>query len=247
MLLHAPPMDTTLVNLVLADAPEVQVKSLRTGIPELDDAICGGLRTGITELWGEAGAGKTTIMLHVIAGQQAAGRHVTLIDTEHTFDPIYAHRLGVDLRQLRLLQPYSTLEAAEAVTALLKGGSLDLLALDSIAAMPADQIGVRLEEEVEKYLVRWCHLSHRHGIPILVTNHVIDGDRDGRVCFGDNREPAGGLSLRHYVNLSIRILRQRGQSEESRFSLRFSKARQAVLRAGLDLRLAHGASAGAGR
>jgi recombination protein RecA len=245
MLLHAP-MDTMPANLFLADAPEVQVKSVRTGIPALDDAIC-GLRTGITELWGEAAAGKTTIMLHIIAGQQATGRQVTLVDTEHTFDPIYAQSLGVDLRQLRLMQPHSTLEAAEAVTALLKSGRLDLLALDSIAAMPADQIGVRREEEVEKYLARWCHLSHRRGIPILMTNHVIDAEQDGRICFGDNREPAGGLSLRHYVNLSIRVLRQRGQSEESRFSLRFSKARQAVLRGGLDLRLAHGAGAGAER
>ncbi|MBU2831483.1 DNA recombination/repair protein RecA, partial [Acidithiobacillus ferriphilus] len=108
-----------------------------TGSLGLDLALgVGGLPRGrVVEIYGPESSGKTTLTLHAIASCQAAGGTAAFIDAEHALDPGYAHKLGVDLENLLISQPDTGEQALEIADMLVRSGAVDLIVIDSVAAL----------------------------------------------------------------------------------------------------------------
>jgi recombination protein RecA len=121
----------------MGEAHSMQVESIPTGSIALDLALgIGGLpRARITEIYGPESSGKTTLALHVIAEAQQAGGMAAYIDAEHALDPVYAARLGVDLEELLISQPDTGEQALEIVEALVRSNAIDVIVIDSVAAL----------------------------------------------------------------------------------------------------------------
>ncbi|MEI6287870.1 MAG: DNA recombination/repair protein RecA, partial [Bacillota bacterium] len=118
-------------------AGKMNVETISTGMLTLDIALgVGGLPRGrIVELYGPESSGKTTVSLHVIAEAQRLGGIAAFIDAEHALDPIYAGKLGVDVDNLLISQPDSGEQALEIVEALVRSGAIDVIVVDSVAAL----------------------------------------------------------------------------------------------------------------
>ena len=122
----------------LGDAQaRMNVEVLPTGILPLDVALgVGGIPRGrIIEIYGPESSGKTTVTLHMIAETQKNGGIAAFIDAEHALDPIYAQHLGVDIDNLLISQPDNGEQALDIVEALVRSGALDLIVVDSVAAL----------------------------------------------------------------------------------------------------------------
>src|SRR5947208_14878201 len=120
-----------------AEAAAVQVETIPTGALSLDLALgVGGVPRGrIVEIFGPESSGKTTLVYHIIAEAQELGGICAFIDTEHAIDPIYAKRIGVDVDELLVSQPDYGEQALEIVDVLVRSGAVDLVAIDSVAAL----------------------------------------------------------------------------------------------------------------
>ncbi len=114
-----------------------QVEAISTGAISLDLALgIGGIPKGrITEIYGPESSGKTTLCLHIIAEAQKAGGIAAFVDAEHAFDPSYALKLGVDVDNLYISQPDMGEQALEIVEALVRSGGVDVVVIDSVAAL----------------------------------------------------------------------------------------------------------------
>ncbi|MGH3545325.1 MAG: ATPase domain-containing protein, partial [Mycobacteriales bacterium] len=121
----------------LGDEGRVPIAVIPTGSIGLDIALgIGGLPRGrIVEIFGPESSGKTTVALHAVASAQAAGGIVAFIDAEHALDPDYAKALGVDTDALLVSQPDTGEQALEIADMLIRSGALDLLVIDSVAAL----------------------------------------------------------------------------------------------------------------
>ena len=121
----------------LGQANTMQVDAIPTGSMTLDLALgIGGVPRGrIVELYGPESSGKTTVALHIAAEAQKQGGEVAFIDVEHALDPVYARALGVDIDNLLVSQPDSGEQALEIAEALVRSGAIDVLIVDSVAAM----------------------------------------------------------------------------------------------------------------
>ena len=121
----------------MGEANAVQIDSIPTGSIALDLALgIGGVPRGrITEIYGPESSGKTTLALHIIAQAQKLGGLAAYIDAEHALDPIYAGRLGVDLEELLISQPDTGEQALEIVDTLVKSAAIDVIVIDSVAAL----------------------------------------------------------------------------------------------------------------
>ncbi len=121
----------------MGEAHSMQVEAIPTGSIALDLALgIGGLpRARITEIYGPESSGKTTLALHVIAEAQKIGGMAAYIDAEHALDPIYSARLGVDLGELLISQPDTGEQALEIVEALVRSNAIDVIVIDSVAAL----------------------------------------------------------------------------------------------------------------
>ena len=117
--------------------PSQDMAYISTGSIELDMALgIGGIPKGrVTEIFGPEASGKTTLALHIIANSQKEGGTVAFIDAEHALDPIYARALGVNTEELLLSQPDNGEQALEICEILLKSGALDVIVIDSVAAL----------------------------------------------------------------------------------------------------------------
>src|SRR5262249_42296684 len=115
----------------------LEVETIPTGSISLDLALgVGGLPRGrVVEVFGPESSGKTTIALQVIARAQAAGGAAAFIDAEHALDPVYAHKLGVDIDNLLVSQPDHGEQALEITNALVATGAIDVVVVDSVAAL----------------------------------------------------------------------------------------------------------------
>ena len=115
----------------------MQVEAISTGSVSLDVALgIGGVPRGrIVEIYGPESSGKTTIALHVIASAQKKGGEAAFIDAEHALDPVYAKALGVDTDSLLVSQPDTGEQALEIAEALVRSGAIDVLVVDSVAAL----------------------------------------------------------------------------------------------------------------
>ncbi|HHF6577888.1 DNA strand exchange and recombination protein [Haemophilus influenzae] len=121
----------------LGDTKTLDVESISTGSLGLDVALgIGGLPMGrIVEIFGPESSGKTTLTLSVIAQAQKAGKTCAFIDAEHALDPIYAAKLGVDVKELFVSQPDNGEQALEICDALVRSGAIDVIIVDSVAAL----------------------------------------------------------------------------------------------------------------
>ena len=121
----------------LGQTEALHVDAIPTGSIALDAALgIGGLPRGrIVEIYGPESSGKTTLALHCVAQAQKAGGYAAFIDVEHALDPVYARALGVDVDSLLVSQPDTGEQALEITEALVRSGAIDIIVIDSVAAL----------------------------------------------------------------------------------------------------------------
>ena len=125
----------------LGDKPEMQVDAIPTGSLALDAALgIGGVPKGrIIEIYGPESSGKTTLALHIVAQAQKKGGEVAFVDAEHALDPDYAAAIGVDIDNMLVSQPDTGEQALEITDALVRSGAVDVVVVDSVAALTPRQ------------------------------------------------------------------------------------------------------------
>lgn len=208
----------------LGDRPKVGVDAISTGSIGLDAALgVGGLPRGrIIEIFGPESSGKTTLSLHVIAEAQKAGGICAFIDAEHAMDPEYSKRLGVKVNELLISQPDTGEQALEIVDSLVRSGKLDVIVVDSVAALtPKDEI----EGDMGAYHVgkqaRLMSQALRKLTAIVAKSKTIvifinQIRMQIGVMFGNPETTPGGKALKFYtsVRLDIRRIAQIKKGEE---------------------------------
>ena len=191
----------------------MQVDSIPTGSLSLDMALgIGGLPKGrIIEIYGPESSGKTTLALHCIAEAQKKGGYAAFIDVEHALDPIYASALGVDTDQLLVSQPDTGEDALEIAEALVRSGAIDIIVVDSVAAlapkaeiegdMGASHVGLqaRLMSQALRKLAG--SISKLNCVAIFI-NQLRE--KVG-VMFGNPETTPGGRALKFYASVRIDI------------------------------------------
>ncbi len=197
----------------LGDARYKKVDVISTGSISLDLALgIGGLPRGrIIEIYGPESSGKTTVCLHVIAEAQKLGGEVAFIDAEHALDPIYAKKLGVDIDKLLLAQPDSGEQALEILEALARSGALDVIIVDSVAALVpkaeiAGEMGdshvgahARLMSQALRKLT--SVISHSNAVVIFI-NQIRE--KVG-VIYGSPEVTTGGRALKFFSSVRIDV------------------------------------------
>ena len=121
----------------MGDQGEQDIPSISSGSIALDVALgIGGFPKGrIVEIYGPESSGKTTLAIHAVAEAQKAGGIAAIVDAEHAFDPYYARKLGVDIDELLISQPDNGEQALEIADNLIRSGALDIVVIDSVAAL----------------------------------------------------------------------------------------------------------------
>ena len=121
----------------LGESTHLNIETIPTGALGLDIAlgVGGGPRGRVVEIFGPESSGKTTVALHIIAEAQKAGGEAAFIDAEHALDPTYAKNLGVDIDSLIVSQPDTGEQALEIAEALVRSGAIDVIVVDSVAAL----------------------------------------------------------------------------------------------------------------
>ena len=137
--------------MILGDKPDIIPEIIDSGSLAINKAlgINGWPKGRVIEIYGPESSGKTTIALHAIAEVQKSGGVAAFIDAEHSIDPIYAKNLGVDINNLILSQPDSGEQALEIVDCLAKTGALDLIVVDSVAALvPEAELNGEMRDQI---------------------------------------------------------------------------------------------------
>src|SRR5467141_2660227 len=193
--------------------PEVQVVS--TGSLALDIALgVGGLPRGrVVEVYGPESSGKTTLVYHVIAEAQRRGGICAFIDAEHAMDPAYAKKIGVNIDELLVSQPDSGEQALEIAELLIRSGALDVVAIDSVAALtPKAEIEGEMGDShvglqarlMSQALRKLAGTLNRTDTICLFTNQLRE--KIG-VMFGNPETTPGGRALRFYSSVRLDIRR----------------------------------------
>lgn len=201
--------------LRLGDKQENKVEAISTGALSLDLALgVGGLPKGrIVECYGHESSGKTTLALHVIANAQRAGGICAFIDAEHALDPSYARRIGVNLDDLIVSQPNSGEEALTICLELVKSGALDVVVVDSVAALtPQAEIDgdmgdahVGLQARLMSQAMRKITATLAQTKTLCIfTNQVRE--KIG-VMFGNPETTPGGKALKFYASCRLQVQR----------------------------------------
>ena len=201
--------------LRLGDAGDKSVEAIPTGALSLDLALgVGGLPRGrIVECYGHESSGKTTLALHVVANAQKAGGTAAFIDAEHALDPGYARKIGVNLDDLVVSQPNSGEEALTICEQLVKSGAVDVVVVDSVAALTPQaeidgEIGdahVGLQARLMSQAMRklTATLAQTNTLCIF-TNQVRE--KIG-VMFGNPETTPGGKALKFYASCRLQVQR----------------------------------------
>ena len=201
--------------LRLGDAADKSIEAIPTGCLALDMALgVGGLPRGrIVECYGHESSGKTTLALHVVANAQKAGGTAAFIDAEHALDPGYARKIGVNLDDLIVSQPNSGEEALTICEQLVKSGAVDVVVVDSVAALTPQaeidgEIGdahVGLQARLMSQAMRklTATLAQTNTLCIF-TNQVRD--KIG-VMFGNPETTPGGKALKFYASCRLQVQR----------------------------------------
>jgi recombination protein RecA len=240
---HDPTLDAALGQLRhrfgpgVAECPDgaPAATAVSTGSLALDAAIgVGGVPRGrLTEVYGPDGAGKTTLALSVIAQAQQAGGTACFIDTEHALDLAWAGRVGVDTERLILCRPADGEQALEVADVLVGSGALDVLVLDSIAALvPRAELDAEMGERhhgvqanlLSLALRKLCGRIARAGVAVVVTNQL----RQRAGTPGISIYTSGGRALGYYTSVRLDLrplgqLRDGGQVIGSRVRVQVTK------------------------
>jgi len=199
----------------LGESQAIDIPVISTGSLALDAALgVGGLPRGrIIEIFGPEASGKTTLALHAVASVQRSGGEAAFVDAEHALDPIYAHNLGVNTDQLLISQPDSGEQALEITDVLVRSGALDIVVVDSVAAlvpqaeidgdMGEPQMGLqaRLMSQAMRKLTGIIHKTKTCVIFINQLRQKIG------VFFGNPETTTGGNALKFYASVRLDIRR----------------------------------------
>ncbi|MCC7208677.1 MAG: recombinase RecA [Anaerolineae bacterium] len=209
----------------LGEAQHLQVNAIPTGSLAVDLALgIGGVPRGrVTEIYGPESSGKTTLCLHIIAEAQARGGICAFVDMEHALDPVYAERLGVDVNSLYIAQPDTAEQALEIVESLVRSGALDVVVLDSVAALvPKNEIEGEMGDSFVGLQARLMSQALRKLVgaikntdtAMIFTNQLRE--KIG-IMFGNPETTTGGRALKFYatVRLDIRRIQAIKQGEET--------------------------------
>jgi recombination protein RecA len=199
----------------LGDETRAPIEVIPTGSIALDVALgIGGLPRGrIVEIYGPESSGKTTVALHAVANAQAAGGIAAFIDAEHALDPDYAKKLGVDTDALLVSQPDTGEQALEIADMLIRSGALDIIVIDSVAAlvpraeiegeMGDSHVGLqaRLMSQALRKITGALNQSHTTMIFINQLREKIG------VMFGSPETTTGGKALKFYASIRLDVRR----------------------------------------
>ncbi len=197
----------------LGDTQALDVESVSTGSLGLDVALgIGGLPMGrIVEIFGPESSGKTTLTLSVIAQAQKVGKTCAFIDAEHALDPIYAAKLGVDVKELLVSQPDNGEQALEICDALVRSGAVDVIIVDSVAALtPKAEIEGDMGDSHMGLQARLMSQAMRKLTGIIsksrTTAIFINQIREKvGVMFGNPETTTGGRALKFYASIRLDV------------------------------------------
>jgi len=199
----------------LGEAPRVDVEAIPTGSISLDLALgVGGMPRGrIIEIYGPESSGKTTLALHIVASAQKQGGRAAFIDAEHALDPEYAKRIGVKIEELLISQPDNGEEALNIMEQLVRSGSIDIVVVDSVAAltpraeiegeMGAQHIGLQARL-MSQALRKITAIAAKTKTVIIFINQIR---MQVGIMFGNPETTPGGRALKFYSSVRIDIRR----------------------------------------
>ena len=199
----------------LKSAERVKVEAISTGSLALDIATgVGGIPKGkIIEIFGPESSGKTTLALHVIAEAQKRGGIAVFIDAEHALDPKYAQKIGVDVDNLYISQPDYGEQALEIAESLLRSGAVDVIVIDSVAALvPKDELEGEIGEAhvgkqarlMAQALRKLKSLAHNANAAVIFINQLRE--KIG-VMFGNPETTPGGRALKFFADMRLDVRR----------------------------------------
>ncbi|GBG54797.1 protein RecA [Sporomusaceae bacterium FL31] len=194
-------------------AAKMNIEVIPTGTLSLDIALgVGGVPRGrVVEIYGPESSGKTTVALHIIAQAQKAGGIAAFIDAEHALDPIYAKKLGVDIENLLISQPDHGEQALEIADALVRSGAIDVVVVDSVAALvpkaeiegemgdPHVGLQARLMSQAMRKLTGIISKSKTTAIFINQIREKVG------VMFGNPETTTGGRALKFYASIRLDV------------------------------------------
>ncbi len=216
-------LDTTLASLKkrygegaimrLGEHPGMKVDVIPTGAISLDLALgIGGIPRGrITEIYGPEASGKTTLCQHVIAQAQKAGGIAAFIDVEHAFDSAYAAKCGVDVENLLISQPDTGEQALEIAEALVRSGAVDVIVIDSVAALvPRAEIEGEMGDShvglharlMSQALRKLSGAIKKSNTAVIFTNQLRQ--KIG-IMFGNPETTTGGMALKFYASVRLDV------------------------------------------
>lgn len=198
----------------MGDTGKVKVDTISTGAISLDKALGGGVPRGrIIEIYGPESSGKTTLALHTIAEAQKAGGNAAFIDAEHALDPEYAKRIGVNIDELLISQPDNGEQALEIVETLTRSGGIDLIVVDSVAALtPKAEIEGMMGDSfmglqarlMSQALRKLTSIIAKTGTSVIFLNQLR---MKIGVMFGNPETTTGGNALKFYSSVRMDIRR----------------------------------------
>ncbi|MGY6627881.1 MAG: recombinase RecA [Oceanicaulis sp.] len=199
----------------LGSRPSQNIEAISTGSLGLDIALgVGGLPKGrIVEIYGPESSGKTTLALHTVAETQKAGGVAAFIDAEHALDPIYARKLGVDVSELLVSQPDTGEQALEIADTLVRSGAVDVLVIDSVAALtPRAELEGEMGDSLPGLQARLMSQALRKLTgSISKSNCLVIFINQIRmkigVMFGSPETTTGGNALKFYASVRLDIRR----------------------------------------
>lgn len=197
----------------LGEQKQLQVEAISTGSIALDLALgVGGLpRNRITEIYGPEASGKTTIALSVIAQAQKNGGTAAFIDAEHALDPTWAETLGVNLDELIIAQPDTGEQALEIVETLIRSGGLDVIVIDSVAALvPRAEIEGEMGDSMMGVQARLMSQALRKLTGVIARTRTVciftnQLRQKIGVMFGNPETTPGGLAMKFYASIRLDV------------------------------------------
>ncbi|MDD3005967.1 MAG: recombinase RecA [Candidatus Pacebacteria bacterium] len=196
----------------LGDAKSMDVDFISTGSISLDIALGGGIPKGrIVEIYGLESSGKTTLTLHVISEAQKRGESAAFVDAEHALDPEYAKKIGVNTKELIVSQPDSGEQALEIVEALVRSGAVDVIVIDSVAALtPRAEIEGEMGDShmglqarlMSQALRKLTAIVSKSNCTVIFINQIR---MKIGVVFGNPETTTGGNALKFYSSVRIEV------------------------------------------
>lgn len=198
----------------LGEAKKVNVATVSSGSISLDLALGGGMPKGrVIEIYGPESSGKTTMALHTVAEFQKSGGQAAFVDAEHALDPEYAAKIGVDVDNLLISQPDTGEQALEIVETLVRSGAVDVIVIDSVAALtPRAEIEGAMGDSLpglqarlmSQALRKLTAIAHKSGTTLIFLNQIRY--KIG-VMFGNPETTSGGNALKFYASVRLDIRR----------------------------------------